>query len=103
MIEIVNDIEITKSGEYRAKVFVDGWEQMFNINTQTFDDDELDDFVDDVMIELREQRDFIFYEEDRNGNKRFTNLKYYSNEVWRELLRDDHRHVNLFFELWRFY
>ena len=100
MIEIVNDLEITESGEYQAKVFVDGWEQTFNINGQTFGDDELDDFVDDVMIELREQETVIFYEQDNVGHKRYNNLKYDNIEIWRNLMCEKSEKERLFFKIW---
>ena len=100
MIEIVNDIEITKSGEYQAKVFVDGWEQTFNINAQTFGDDELDDFAEDVMVELREQDNLTFFEQDRTGHKRYHDLKYYSIETWHDLLCEKATRTNVFFRIW---
>jgi hypothetical protein len=51
------------------------------------------------MAQLRERNDVQFYEYDENGQRRYANLHYHSNEVWQELLRDNTTRV--FFFLWR--
>lgn len=99
MLKIINGIEITEMGNYHATVLVDGIERTFHINSRTFDDGRLNERAGEVIAQLRSRSDVQFYEYDENGQRRYANLHYHSNEVWQELLRDSTTRV--FFFLWR--
>ena len=99
MLKITNGIEISDSGSYYASVQVDDVELTFHVNSKKFSDEELNELAEDIIAELRKQDNVAFYERDDDGNRRYSDLQYHSNEVWQELLQE--KTVPVYFFLWR--